>query len=85
MLLKYVDPQNLTHLVSRLKDNPEHSDTHGGGSASPKSPTAFAATWLGRGSEALLLGLGYHRASCRCQALFWHNLGGGADDMAYKQ
>lgn len=75
MLLKYVAPQNLTHLVRQLRDNPEHSETHGGGFASPKSPTAFAVTWLGRRSEALLLGLGYHRASCRCQALSRHILG----------
>lgn len=67
--------QNLTHLASRLRDNPEYSDTHVGGSASPKSPTVFAATWLGRRSEALLLGLGYHRASCRCLALSRHILG----------
>lgn len=49
-LLKHSGTPNLTHLVYRLGDNPEHLDTHGGGSASPKSLTAFAATWLGKRS-----------------------------------
>lgn len=76
MFLKHEAPQNLTHLVSQLRDNPEHLAPMGGGSASPKSSIAFAATWLVRRSEALLLGQGYHRASYRCQALSRMSSGG---------